>query len=140
MAAIPITVKRLHDRDRSGRTLATIIVTLGFVGLFATLYIFLHTGQFGSASVPPRQVIYAAVFGPVGATVLHGLVPIFGFLAFDGLRGLASGIQHQAKMLEDVGILLSSVYFVVVGIWFFWEVGLRRGTVGPNRYGPDPLS
>ena len=28
----------------------------------------------------------------------------------------------------------------VVGIWFFVELGCLRGTVGPNRYGPDPLA
>jgi uncharacterized membrane protein YhaH (DUF805 family) len=28
---------------------------------------------------------------------------------------------------------------VVIGIWFFVEIGCLRGTVGPNQYGPDPL-
>ncbi len=26
-----------------------------------------------------------------------------------------------------------------VGLWFFIEFGCLRGTVGPNRYGPDPV-
>ena len=25
------------------------------------------------------------------------------------------------------------------GIWYFIEAGCLRGTVGPNKYGPDPL-
>ena len=29
---------------------------------------------------------------------------------------------------------------VIVAIWFFVELGCLRGTVGPNRYGPDPLA
>lgn len=29
----------------------------------------------------------------------------------------------------------------VLGLaWMFWECGLRRGTVGANRYGADPLT
>ena len=27
----------------------------------------------------------------------------------------------------------------VVGVWFFIEFGCMRGTVGANRYGPDPV-
>ena len=34
-----------------------------------------------------------------------------------------------------VAALVSSA----IGIWMFLEVGCRRGTVGPNQYGPDPL-
>ena len=26
-----------------------------------------------------------------------------------------------------------------VGVWAFVELGCLRGTIGPNRYGPDPL-
>ena len=29
--------------------------------------------------------------------------------------------------------------FVVLGLALFVELGFRRGTVGPNQYGPDPL-
>jgi len=28
---------------------------------------------------------------------------------------------------------------LIVGIWYLIELGILRGTVGPNRYGPDPL-
>jgi len=27
-----------------------------------------------------------------------------------------------------------------ISVWAFVELGCLRGTVGPNRYGPDPLS
>ena len=33
-----------------------------------------------------------------------------------------------------------SAYLFVVGIWFFVELGCLRGTVGPNQFGPDPLT
>jgi uncharacterized membrane protein YhaH (DUF805 family) len=28
---------------------------------------------------------------------------------------------------------------LIVGIWYLIELGILRGTVGPNTYGPDPL-
>ena len=36
----------------------------------------------------------------------------------------------------DYGFL---AIFIIVGLWFFVELGCLRGTVGPNQYGPDPL-
>jgi uncharacterized membrane protein YhaH (DUF805 family) len=29
---------------------------------------------------------------------------------------------------------------LIIGIWFFVELGFLRGTPGPNGYGPDPLA
>jgi uncharacterized membrane protein YhaH (DUF805 family) len=34
--------------------------------------------------------------------------------------------------------VLNAIIFVVA-VWFFVGLGCLRGTVGPNRYGPDPL-
>jgi uncharacterized membrane protein YhaH (DUF805 family) len=34
---------------------------------------------------------------------------------------------------------LLNLIVLVIGIWFFIELGCLRGTVGPNEYGPDPL-
>ena len=35
--------------------------------------------------------------------------------------------------------VLNAIIFVIA-VWFFVELGCLRGTVGPNRYGPDPLN
>ena len=35
---------------------------------------------------------------------------------------------------------IAGMVFLAVLIWFFIEFGLMRGTVGPNRYGPDPAA
>jgi uncharacterized membrane protein YhaH (DUF805 family) len=32
-----------------------------------------------------------------------------------------------------------SIALLIVGIWYLIELGILRGTVGPNGYGPDPL-
>jgi uncharacterized membrane protein YhaH (DUF805 family) len=31
------------------------------------------------------------------------------------------------------------IALLIVGIWYLIELGILRGTVGPNSYGPDPL-
>ena len=35
---------------------------------------------------------------------------------------------------------LVDVIGLLVGVWFFIEFGCVRGTIGPNRYGPDPVT
>ena len=50
---------------------------------------------------------------------------------------------HGKKFLTNapnpVDWVLNAIIFVVA-LWFFVELGCLRGTVGPNRYGPDPLA
>jgi uncharacterized membrane protein YhaH (DUF805 family) len=42
-------------------------------------------------------------------------------------------------ILSGHGAILSLVSFAV-SIWGLVELGILRGTAGPNKYGPDPLS
>jgi uncharacterized membrane protein YhaH (DUF805 family) len=35
---------------------------------------------------------------------------------------------------------LFAAWLMIVGIWFFIELGCLRGTAGDNQYGPDPLA
>jgi uncharacterized membrane protein YhaH (DUF805 family) len=44
--------------------------------------------------------------------------------------------RNASRYLADS---LGGLILLVAGLWYFWEVGFRRGTVGPNKYGPDPL-
>lgn len=46
-----------------------------------------------------------------------------------------SGTDEQPSILS----LAIAVPFTVFGIALLVELGLRRGTPGPNQYGPDPL-
>jgi len=39
----------------------------------------------------------------------------------------------------DMGIILHLASFAIT-VWAFVELGCLRGTVGPNRFGPDPLA
>jgi len=49
--------------------------------------------------------------------------------------GLA-GSDEAPSMLS----LAIAVPFTVFGLALLVELGFRRGTVGPNQYGPDPLA
>lgn len=60
------------------------------------------------------------------------LVPI----VLQGLAG-ALGLTNPLNP-TTLDHLLNLVVFVIA-IWFFIELGILRGTSGPNEYGPDPL-
>ena len=46
-----------------------------------------------------------------------------------------SGTDEEPSMLS----IFIAVPFTVLGLALLVELGFRRGTVGPNQYGPDPL-
>jgi uncharacterized membrane protein YhaH (DUF805 family) len=47
-----------------------------------------------------------------------------------------TGNDDQPSMLS----LLIALPFTVLGIALLVELGFRRGTIGPNQHGPDPLA
>jgi uncharacterized membrane protein YhaH (DUF805 family) len=57
------------------------------------------------------------------------LLDLFTVLGLDGTDAQPSLIS-----------LIIAVPFTVFGLALLFELGFRRGTVGPNRYGPDPLA
>ncbi len=50
-----------------------------------------------------------------------------------------AGMMHQPPQTNPVGSILS-LAALALGIWGFVELYCLRGTVGDNRYGPDPLA
>ncbi len=49
------------------------------------------------------------------------------------------GLTQQANGLTLIGYITGLPLLTGIGIALF-ELGCRRGTAGPNRFGPDPLS
>jgi uncharacterized membrane protein YhaH (DUF805 family) len=49
------------------------------------------------------------------------------------------GFTGTAPELNMLGYALA-LFNLIIGIWFFVELGFLRGTPGPNGYGPDPLA
>lgn len=48
-------------------------------------------------------------------------------------------LEGAANEIDTAGVILHLASFAI-SVWAFVELGCLRGTVGPNRYGPDPLS
>jgi uncharacterized membrane protein YhaH (DUF805 family) len=69
-----------------------------------------------------------------GNMALYGLVPAFiaNLLALFGLVGTQEG-------LNALGWICALVIWGVA-IWFLIELGILKGTPGPNRFGGDPLA
>ena len=61
-----------------------------------------------------------------GAGALLDLLTVLGW----------AGSDEEPSMVS----LAIAVPFTVVGLALLVELGFRRGTVGPNPYGPDPLA
>ena len=99
LVIVPVTVRRLHDRDRPAWWL---LVFFGLPPLLPWV-----------ADRVAAQIEVLAVIVPEPLASLPDLVRV-------GLQPLAS--------VASFGL----------SVWAFVELGLRHGTQGPNRFGPDP--
>jgi len=71
-------------------------------------------------------------------------MPLWFLIAFFG----AGAVLDLLTVLEMTGTedepsvlsLAIALPFTVLGLALLIELGFRRGTVGPNQYGPDPLA
>jgi uncharacterized membrane protein YhaH (DUF805 family) len=69
-----------------------------------------------------------------GSTALYGLVPVLiaSLLQAFGL----TGTPQEPNALGWICTLVT----LGVGLWFLIDLGILKGTPGPNRYGGDPLA
>jgi uncharacterized membrane protein YhaH (DUF805 family) len=53
---------------------------------------------------------------------------------------IVHGVMNSGEA-GGLGLFSGALWVVVaaVAIWFFVEFGCMRGTIGPNRFGPDPV-
>lgn len=104
IAGIAVTVKRLHDRNKSAWWLIVFYVLPWFLNMRAlTTYRYDFHGNGPFTNIAMRM-------GPEISTNM----------------GLPGG-------------LLSALAFVLT-VWAFVELYVLRGTIGDNRFGPDPLA
>lgn len=106
------------------------LVALGIV----VVELIVFAAVFGGAamSTDPEQAL--AAVGTIGGLV----VLVFGVLATWISLAVAVKRFHDR---DKVGWWVLIILVPVIGsIWYLIECGFLRGTIGPNKYGPDPLA
>jgi uncharacterized membrane protein YhaH (DUF805 family) len=86
----------------------------------------------------------------LGETALYGYVPSIiaaGLLSFGPVEAIPRTIELPIGDVDvsfnwNTNTLGLICFFILIGvtIWFLIELGMLKGTPGPNRFGPDPLS
>jgi uncharacterized membrane protein YhaH (DUF805 family) len=69
------------------------------------------------------------LYGPAIAAFIFTVAAVIAMFASGESAGWALGVVAA----------IFWVAVVAIGIWFFVEFGCMRGTIGENRYGPDPV-
>lgn len=66
---------------------------------------------------------------------------VWGIAVVSALSSVASGAEPNVGVLVGAGAFTWILFLVHIGIsiWFFVEFGCMRGTIGANRFGPDPV-
>ena len=74
----------------------------------------------------------------VGGKRLHDRNRPAGWIAIPIAWQVLTSLQVAANSNEDVKAVVGLVG-LAIGLWVLIDLGLLKGTPGPNRYGPDPL-
>ena len=85
------------------------------------------------------NVVLRAVFGLIGGE--HAIATLLSVIVSVALiyPSICIGIKRCHDRDRSGWFQLIALIPLIGGIWLFVELGCLRGTVGPNRFGPDPL-
>lgn len=119
-AASLLIVWLLIDAILGASTLGAIILVLASLALFYPAYA-VAAKRFQDRDKP-------------GSTALYGLIPLLIAMLL-GTFGLTGDLVES----NALGWICNLVT-MGVGIWFLIELGILKGTPGPNRFGGDPLA
>jgi uncharacterized membrane protein YhaH (DUF805 family) len=76
---------------------------------------------------------------PLGGGIVGSIVAFVVVVAAAWI-GLAVGVKRYHDRGKTGWWILIVLVPVIGGLWYLIECGFLRGTIGPNAYGPDPLS
>ena len=128
--------------NRKPYWLTNIAVVIGIIILVVLALVMVGERRFAEAflTIAILVILYIPLFWvslALGAKRLHDRdKSAWWLLLFYIAPEVASGIGNQ---MDNMGLVLHLVGFAIT-IWAIVELGFLRGTVGPNRYGPDPLA
>ena len=122
-----------------------VILAIIFLVLLGMIDVVIGTGFFGGLLA---TLLTLALFFPTyaacakrfqdrdkpGKTALYGLVPFLIAFLFS-----AWGLTGTSDANNGLGWLCALVWIGVI-LWFVIELGILKGTPGPNQYGGDPLA
>jgi uncharacterized membrane protein YhaH (DUF805 family) len=135
-----------HGRtNRAKYWLATLIATTIYVAGIGFLIATKDTHQSPRALVAVIALFIPAAVISVLASIrrLHDRDMSGHFLwLFYLVPAILDGVAKTAKKQHDGGEILAGVCLLIsltISIWAFVELGCRKGTIGPNRFGSDPL-
>jgi uncharacterized membrane protein YhaH (DUF805 family) len=122
----------------------TVIVTMAIILLLLLLALIMIREQrfeFAVFTVIILLILYIPLIWiglAIGAKRLHDRdKSAWWLLVFYALPGILSSAGNQ---MDDLAFLILHVVSFAITVWAFVELGCLRGTRGPNRFGPDPLS
>jgi uncharacterized membrane protein YhaH (DUF805 family) len=122
----------------------TIIATMAIFVLLLLLALSMireHRFEFAAFTVVILLILYIPLVWiglAISAKRLHDRdKSAWWLLVFYVLPGIFSTAGNE---MGDVGFILLHIISFAISVWAFVELGCLRGTPGPNRYGPDPLS
>jgi uncharacterized membrane protein YhaH (DUF805 family) len=123
----------------------TVVITVTVVFILLLLLALAALREYGLEFLPVTIAILVLLYIPLiwiglalGAKRLHDRgKSAWWLLVFYALPTILS---TAADRMEDVEFILLHAVSLGISVWAFVELGCLRGTVGPNRYGPDPLS
>lgn len=115
-----------------------IVLTLILAGLFGPIsfasrlinFIYILAVAYPAYAVSAKRFQDRDKNGALGA-ILIGLSILSALLQ---LFGIGADPTNPSTTIMVLGIAT-----LVVGIWYLIELGILRGTVGENQYGPDPV-
>jgi uncharacterized membrane protein YhaH (DUF805 family) len=130
---------RLNRKPYWMTILATAVIIVLLI-VFALIMFGEHDFWAGGSLLALLVVLYIPLIWinlAIGAKRLHDRdKSAWWLLLFYLVPGVLSPTPGYAG---DIGIILHLASFAIT-VWAFVELGCLRGTVGPNRFGPDPLA
>src|SRR6266496_770785 len=131
---------RLNRKPYWMTAIATMLIIIVLL-LFALILIREQRFEFAGLTLVLLVILYIPLIWiglAIGAKRLHDRdKSAWWLLVFYAAPGILSTAGNR---MEDVGFIILHIISFGISVWAFVELGCLRGTPGPNRYGPDPLS